>query len=181
MRPVRAAARTMLSAIFIASGASALANPKPFAPPAKRFTERVAPLLEKADSRLPTDAERLVQINAATQVAAGLMLATGHLTRPAATVLAGTLVPTTLAGHPFWLESDEGQRRTQQIQFLKNLGLFGGLMLAALDTEGRPGLRWRAGHLMNHTQKSWRRSVRTAQRETKLAMAATGLGRRLAR
>ena len=32
---------------------------------------------------------------------------------------------------------------------MKNLGLLGGLLLAAVDTEGRPGLRWRAGHAID--------------------------------
>jgi uncharacterized membrane protein YphA (DoxX/SURF4 family) len=59
-------------------------------------------------------------------------------------VLAGTIVPTTYAGHRFWEESDPQSRSQQRIHFLKNLGLLGGLILAAVDTEGRPGLAWRA-------------------------------------
>jgi putative oxidoreductase len=29
---------------------------------------------------------------------------------------------------------------------MKNVALLGGLALAAIDTEGRPGLAWRASH-----------------------------------
>jgi hypothetical protein len=32
----------------------------------------------------------------------------------------------------------------QRIQFFKNVSMLGGLLLAALDTEGRPSLSWRA-------------------------------------
>jgi hypothetical protein len=32
----------------------------------------------------------------------------------------------------------------QRMQFLKNAAMAGGLILAALDTEGRPSVRWRA-------------------------------------
>ena len=68
-------------------------------------------------------------------------------------MLAGSLIPTTIAGHPFWPVDSPAERRNQEIHFLKNLGLLGGLLLAAADTEGRPGLRWRASHAVDHTQR----------------------------
>ena len=76
---------------------------------------------------------------------AGLALATGRLPRLSSLILAGTLVPTTLAGHRFWEKSDSGERQAQQIQFTKNLSMLGGLLIAAVDLEGRPGLKHR-GH-----------------------------------
>jgi uncharacterized membrane protein YphA (DoxX/SURF4 family) len=88
-----------------------------------------------------------------------VLLATGHATRPAALLLAGSLVPTTLAGHAFWDIQDPQQRAMQRVQFMKNLGLMGGLLLAALDREGRPDLRWRAGHAKK-TLKRARRHLR---------------------
>ena len=127
----------MLSGIFVASGLRALVNPEALAGRAKR----VVPLLERVDPRLPTDPRMLVRITGAVQVAGGALLATGHLTRPAAAVLAGTLVPATFAGHPFWLETDLGRRREHQIHFLKNLGLFGGLLLAATEPRRRRSRR----------------------------------------
>ena len=51
------------------------------------------------------------RINGAVQVAAGLMLATGRFPRLSSALLAGSLVPTTLAGHRFWEEEDETRRR----------------------------------------------------------------------
>ncbi|HZN71855.1 MAG TPA: DoxX family protein [Micromonosporaceae bacterium] len=146
MRPVRRAARAMLGAIFIASGMRGLANSEKLVPGAKRVTDRITPLLEKVDPRLPTDPRTLVRINAAAQLAGGLLLATGRMPRPAAALLAGTMIPTTLAGHPFWTEQDPVARRNQQIHFLKNVGLIGGLLLAAADTEGRPSVGWRVRH-----------------------------------
>jgi putative oxidoreductase len=169
----------MLAAIFIASGAKALADAERLAARAKLVTDRVSPLLEKADSRLPTDARTLVQLNGVVQIAGGLLLATGHATRPAAAVLAGSLVPTTIAGHPFWLEDDPVQRRNQQLHFLKNLGLLGGLLLAAVDTQGKPGLRWRASHSMQHSVRAAKRTVRTAKRDAKLARRSAAVARRL--
>jgi putative oxidoreductase len=77
------------------------------------------------------------------QVTAGLTLALGKLPRLSAVVLAGSLVPTTLAGHRFWEEDDPAKRSAQTIQFLKNVSMFGGLLLAVADPEGRPSFSWR--------------------------------------
>lgn len=179
MKPVRTAARTLLSAIFVYDGLRAVANSEQYVSQAKRVTDRVAPLLEKTDPRLPTDARTLVKINGAVQAACGMLLATGYLTRPAAAMLAGTLLPTTVAAHPFWAQDNPVDRRNHEIHFLKNLGLLGGLLLAAADTSGRPGLRWRASHLADETQRSVRRAVRTARREAKIAGRAARTARRL--
>jgi uncharacterized membrane protein YphA (DoxX/SURF4 family) len=149
----------MLAGIFVAGGAQALANPDPLAPRAKRVTERVEPVLKRLNEKAPTDPRTLVRFNAAVQLTAGLLLVT-RLRRPAALALAGTLVPTTLAGHPFWEDQDREQRRQQQTHFMKNLGLFGGLLLAATDTEGRPGLRWRARRAAHDANRAVRRSAK---------------------
>ena len=179
MKPVRSLARVMLSGIFVVSGARNLRNAERLAPAAKPVTDRVAPLIQGLHPRIPTDAETLIRANAATQLVGGLMLATGRFTRPAALVLAGTLLPTTAAGHPFWNNDDPTERNNNQVHFLKNLGLLGGLLLAAADTEGRPGLRWRAGHRIDHSRRSVKRAVRTARREAKIAVRSAATARRL--
>jgi hypothetical protein len=46
-----------------------------------------------------------------------------------------------LAGHAFWEEDEEGSRAGQRTHFLKNLSMLGGLLLAAVDTDGRPSGR----------------------------------------
>lgn len=179
MKPVRSLARVMLSGIFVVSGARTLQNPGRLVPAAKPITDRVTPLIQNLSPRVPTDTATLVRANAATQLVGGLMLATGKFSRPAALVLAGTLVPATAAGHPFWNNDDPVARNNNQIHFLKNLGLFGGLLLAAADTEGKPGLRWRAGHRIGHSRRSVQRVVRTARREAKIAARSAATARRL--
>ena len=179
MKPVRSLARVMLSGIFVVSGARTLQNPGRLVPAAKPVTDRVTPLIQNVAPRIPTDTATLVRANAATQLIGGLMLATGKFSRPAALVLAGTLVPATAAGHPFWNNDDPVARNNNQIHFLKNLGLFGGLLLAAADTEGKPGLRWRAGHRIGHSRRSVQRVVRTARREAKIAARSAATARRL--
>ncbi|MET7807164.1 DoxX family protein [Micromonospora chersina] len=179
MKPVRSLARVMLSGIFVVSGARNLRNPGRLVPAAQPITDKVTPLIQNLNPRLPTDTATLVRANSATQLIGGLMLATGRFTRPAALVLAATLVPTTAAGHPFWNNDDPAARNNNQIHFLKNLGLFGGLLLAAADTEGKPGLRWRTGHRINHSRRSVQRAVRTARREAKIAVRSAATARRI--
>lgn len=165
MTVVRRLARPLLSSIFVSGGLEALRNPGSKVPAA----DSVAPPIAAKLPYLPEDTETLVKINAGVQVGAGLMLALGRLPRLSSVLLAGSLVPTTLAGHRFWEESDPTRRAAQQLHFFKNLGLLGGLMLAAVDTEGRPGLAWRAQHATHHAAATTRRTRRTARLEAKLA------------
>lgn len=138
----RVVARPLLSAMFISGGWDAVRNPG-----AKvKAAEPVAlPIAEKVPL-LPQDAESLVQLNGAVMLGAGTLLALGKFRRLAALALIGSILPTTYAGHRFWEEEDETRKAQQRIHFFKNLGLLGGLILAAFDTEGAPSLAWRATH-----------------------------------
>src|SRR5665811_516007 len=135
----RRIARPLLASIFIAGGLEAVRNPAGKVKKAETVTK---PLSEIVDA-MPSDPETLVRINGAVQISAGLLLATGKLRRLASLALIGSINPTTYAGHRFWEETDEVARAQQRIHFLKNLGLLGGLILAAVDTEGDPSLGWR--------------------------------------
>ena len=109
--------------------------------------DAAAPVIDKAAEMAPIDQrpddETLIKLDAAVKIVAGSMLALNKFPRLASTALAASLVPTTLAGHRFWEETDEQQRAQQQVHFFKNVSLLGGLMIAAADTEGRPSLGWR--------------------------------------
>ncbi|MFZ1286777.1 MAG: DoxX family protein [Candidatus Phosphoribacter sp.] len=145
---IRRLARPMLAAIFIVSGLDTLRHPGGRAQLASPLLDRIAPML-----RLPDDKELLVRANGTAMLVGGTMLASGKLPRLSAAVLFGTLVPTTLAAHSFWDKPDAAARAQDRIQFLKNLGLMGGLLLAAVDTEGQPGLAWRARRLRRDADK----------------------------
>ncbi len=136
----RRVARPLLAAIFIVGGFDAVRNP---AGKAKKAEAVIAPLKEQLDI-VPDDTEMLVRLNGAVQIAGGTLLAAGRFRRLASLVLIGSIIPTTYAGHRFWEEVDDTTRAQQKMHFLKNLGLLGGLILAALDTEGEPSLSWRA-------------------------------------
>lgn len=91
--------------------------------------------------------------------------------RLASTLLAATLVPTTLAGHRFWEEEDDGAKANQQVHFFKNVSMLGGLLLAGVDTEGKPGVAWRARRAAVDAKREARHLAATARREAKLAKA----------
>jgi putative oxidoreductase len=178
MKPVRSAAHAMLASIFVVSGIHVLINPDSKAEAAKRVTDKVGPLIEKIDPRLPSDTRSLIRMKAGVDVAAGLLLATGRLTRPAALALAVNLIPTTFAAHQFWT-MPKPERAAHQTHLLKNLGLLGGLLLAAADTQGKPGLKYRTTHAVDRSQRRMKRAVKTARREAKIAAVSAATARRL--
>jgi hypothetical protein len=108
-----------------------------------------------------------------------VLLGLGRFPRLSALALAATLVPTTLAGHRFWEAEDDAGRTQQQIHFLKNLSMLGGLLIAADDTGAAPSLLWRgrhAGHELQRDARLVRRSVRATARP---AAAVGGLRAKL--
>ncbi len=84
---------------------------------------------------VPLDAELAVRINGAAMVLGGAALILNRLPRLAALGLVASMVPTTLAGHPFW-DMEGTERKAQEIQFYKNLALTGGLLALATRSAG---------------------------------------------
>jgi putative oxidoreductase len=79
--------------------------------------------------------EDAVRLNGAAMMAGGIGLIVGVRPRAAALGLFLTMIPTTLAGHSFWQDTDPQLRKNNRIQFLKNLGLSGGLLGVAFTPE----------------------------------------------
>lgn len=174
MTLLRAAARTMLASYFVVSGVKAVRNPDPLVPDAEPVFDRVVPLMkqyapEQVADRIPEDTATLVRISGALQLVGGLALATGKGRRLGAALLAGSLIPSTIAKHPFWSRTTPDQKAIDREHFLKNVSLLGGILLASRDTEGRPSLAWRA-------QKGSEALVRDTRRTSKrLAKQSSGL------
>jgi len=138
--PTRTVARPLLASMFIAGGVDALRKP--------------GGRVQAVESAGLSSPEQLVKVNAAVHLAGGLALATGRFPRLAALALAGSLVPTTYVGHAFWAESEAASKQQQQIHFMKNLGLLGGLLLAAADTGGRESLPHAAGRVTRGARRA---------------------------
>jgi putative oxidoreductase len=175
MAVLRAFARPMLASIFIIQGYDTMRNPD-------RVVKKAEPVVRPIASRIsvvPDDTEQAVRLNGAVQFVAGSLLATGWLSRVSALALAATLVPTTLAGHRFWEADNDEDRVMQRIHFLKNLAMFGGLLIAAGDTAGRPSLAWRSRHAVQEARRDVVRTAKAARTSGKAAAKATRLKARL--
>jgi putative oxidoreductase len=123
MANIKQLAYLLLSVIFVMGGYRAYAQPG----------HRV----EQAAALGIPEPELAVKANGLTMVIAGAMLGLGILPKLAATALFASLIPTTIAGHPFWKAEDQVGRNMQQTQFAKNLGLLGGLLLVMTDRKAK--------------------------------------------
>jgi uncharacterized membrane protein YphA (DoxX/SURF4 family) len=142
----------MLASMFLLGGIDTLRNPQQKIQAAEGLG-------------LQENTEQVVKGNAAAQIVAGLAFATNRLPRLSALVLAGSLVPTTAAGHRFWEYSDPAQRADQTQHFMKNVSMLGGLLLASVDTEGRESVARR-------TKRVSRSAARKAAKRSAKATAA---------
>ncbi|TFV61647.1 DoxX family membrane protein [Geodermatophilus sp. DF01-2] len=162
---VRRIARPLLASSFVYGGIDTLRNPQTRVPGATPVVDQIA---EQADKQLPVqvprDVEQWVKVDAGVKVAAGLLLALGKLPRLSALALSASIVPTTLAGHRFWEHDDPKERFGQMSHFLKNLGLLGGLLIAAVDTEGRPSVGYRARRAAQRAADATEKNIEKAQK-----------------
>jgi putative oxidoreductase len=169
----RLIARPMLASMFLVGGFNAVRNADKLAVKAAPVTDRVVPLVKRAVPSLPipSDPVTLVRLNGAVQLTAGAALATGRVPRVSAAVLALSALPVTAAGHRFWRESDPAVRAQQRVHFFKNVSMLGGLVIAAGDTEGKPGVAWRTRRAAKDARREARHLATAARREAKLAKA----------
>lgn len=158
---IRRLARPLLAASFIFGGVQVLrdvqGHAKAAAPVVNKVTKKTKEWLPE---QVPTDAETLVKIDGLVKIGAGTMLALGKCPRLASMALADSLVATTLAAHAYWEIDDPQERTAQQIHFMKNMSLLGGLLVAAVDTEGKPSV----GYLTKHNAQKFSKETKKAAR-----------------
>lgn len=173
MTVTRLLARPMLASMFVVGGINALKNADALATRAQPVADRWVPRAQRVVPQvpIPTNTTTLVRLNAGAQIIAAAALATGNAPRLASTVLAATLVPTTLAGHRFWEETDPAVKSNQKVHFFKNVSMFGGLLLAGVDTDGKPGMAWRARRAATDVKREARQLAKNARHEARLAKA----------
>lgn len=141
---IRRVARPMLSAVFISRGVEALKSPKPATDATRHTLEGLSKLPDPVGTNVPSNAETVAKATAAVQIGGGLLLATGRLPRVASAALALSVVPSSLGGHAFWNEVDPQRKADERRAFITDISLIGGLIIAAVDTEGKPSLGWRS-------------------------------------
>jgi putative oxidoreductase len=137
--PTRRLARPLLAAPFIADGVSTLQRPDGHVQDV-RAIGLASP-------------EKVVQVASANKVAAGLLLATGRLPRLSALALAAAAAGNAGVHHPFWKQSDPAQKAAVRAQFLRDLGLLGGALVAAADTGGRESVPHAAARISRRARR----------------------------
>lgn len=178
----RAGARTLLASQFIWSGYKAVRTPQPLVPAAQPLVESWLPVIKKyapeqVGSVIPEDPATLVRVVGGLELLGGLALASGRGRRLGSVLLALSLVPSTLAEYPFWKRTEPGEKAADRQQFLKNVSLLGGVLLAARDTEGKPGLAWRAqtgGRVLAKTTKVAGKALSAGTKSTTDSAVASG-------
>lgn len=120
--------RILIAAIFIVSGIAKLTDP--------------ASAVGYMNTAGVANAEVLVYVAGIAEVAGGLSLLFGFLTRIGALGLLVYLVITTLYFHNFWA-LPEAEAKTQMVQFMKNLAIMGGLLMVVAMGPGRYSIDWR--------------------------------------
>lgn len=158
---VRFLARPMLASSFVLAGMDKLKN-------ADDTATQLSPLLRRAAESLPfqTNEKVLARVIGGTQVGAGVCLALGKASRLAATVLA---VISGLNAYVEWRSADISSKQgrdARRKQLLKNVSLTGGVLLASVDTAGKPSLAWRAEHLAADARKTTAHLAADARKTT---------------
>jgi putative oxidoreductase len=165
---LRRVARPLLAATFVYGGINVLRNTQAHAKTAEPFLADAFDKLEGiVPEQVPRDPATLVRIDAAVKIGAGLAFAAGKAPRLTSALLVGSLIPTTLSAHSFWTFQDPVEKKQQQIQFLKNAGLAGGLLIAVGDTAGKPSVGWRARRAAKDVGHSAEKLGRKGQKRAK--------------
>lgn len=153
MTLVRVIARPLIASSFVLSGVDRLRNAGATAPQLKPVLASVTKVVPSAAA--VTGNEKLVgQVLGATQVGAALLLGIGRFSRVAALLLAVTTTVNTLVDYRSADASTPEGKKDRRSQLLKNLSLIGTVLLATVDTNGRPGIAWRAEHLAMDARKN---------------------------
>lgn len=168
----RAVARTMLASVFVSRGVKAVTDPQSTRPQAEVMRDKVAPLLSRVApasvaGMVPEDVVTWARLRGVAQIVAGLGLATGIGRRGSALLLAAANVQDLLSGGRI------GPRKLTDPDTLSRVALTGGLLLAAQDTEGHPGLGYRAHQATTKVEKSGKKAIRRLESAQSGAQQAT--------
>lgn len=186
MSLLRFVARSMFAGYFITEGVKAVTRPAEIAPDAEAFTSKVTPLLQRAvpadvSSYVPEKAETWVRLSGAAQIAGGAMFATGIGRRLGALMLAKASVLNIAIALPGRDATPEAKASSRP-DVLRNIALLGASILAIQDTEGQPGLAWRADHAAKATGQKAASLGEDVSKSARAAAARTEKkARRLAR
>lgn len=158
----RRVARPLLSSAFLLGSIQVLKDPRPAADKIRPHVDRLVSTAQGIGVPLPQDPVLLARIGAAVQLGAATGLALGKAPRLSAALLGATLLPT-------FADTASGSGDLDPKQAARSASLIGALLLASVDTEGRPGLAWRARRAAKDARREAKHFAKEAALEAKLA------------
>ncbi|MEV1045513.1 DoxX family protein [Streptomyces sp. NPDC049916] len=180
MAVLRRVARPLLAATFIRDGLAAVREPARPDVPEDSGREREASALASRVPFLPEDPAQLARLQGAVQLGAGVLLALGRAPRLASAALAVTLVSSTLtasgdraAGKSSHEDGADEEDRARRVEILTKVSLFGGLLIAAADTHGKPSLAYRTRRTASHASDALSHRAQAVTHQVGNAAGAT--------
>ena len=171
---IRKFARPMLASVYIADGVETVMNPSAHRDNAEAALKTIRSMVPREyRSFVPSSPETATLAVGGIKTGAGALFALGKAPRTSATLLAATAVPTLLGRNAFWDAKDDQEKARRRTGALTDLALLGGVLLATVDTEGKPNLQWRAQKAAQVTKKNVAKALPT-QSETEKAMNKAG-------
>lgn len=171
---IRKIARPMLASVYIADGADTLLNTQAHVEGTEVVLDRIRYVLpRKYAKRISSDPELVARAIGGTKVGAGSLLALGKAPRLSAAALAVVTVPTILARNAFWETQDAEEKRNRRNGFMTNVALLGGLFITSVDTQGKPGLKWRATKAASTGKKQIQQALPTKSETEKMTDKAS--------
>ncbi|MFC4905908.1 DoxX family membrane protein [Actinomadura gamaensis] len=135
MRPITSPARPLVAAPYIITGLEALRDP---ASRAEQVAPTVKPIADRLDWLPTKDPVALVRIQGAVSLGTGALLLTGKFRRLTTLLAAVQLLPALATEHRYWTEDDPERRASERSHLLKNVALFGALlMVSGTPRDGR--------------------------------------------
>lgn len=146
-------ARPLFATWFVVEGVRAVGHPAEHVAALRQAVERKIAwvpasqqMLAAADRVSDRQLDVAVRVHGTAMVLAGVALATSRAPRTAAATLAVLTAPTlvtTLLPPPPGTKATKDETRARRTRRVQLLSALGGALLAAGDTEGQPGVRWR--------------------------------------
>lgn len=173
---IRTIARPMLASVFVWNGVETLREPQKHL----ASTEALLSSLRKAlpaeyRDALPKNPQLVTQGLAGAKVISAVLFGLGKMPRLSATVLSLTQLVSLLENTPLGRGDNKSQEEART-GLLTDTALLGALAIIAQDTEGKPGLRWRADQASKKVAKASKKAgervqaaLPTAQEQESLA------------
>lgn len=172
MTLVRVLARPLLASSFVLTGIDRLRNTEATAAALRPALDRLSKAVPSAAS-VTSNEKQVAKVLGAAHLGAALLLGIGRFSRLSALVLVGTSSLNAVVEFNNADSSTAKARKERRNQLIKNLSLVGAVLIAAVDTNGRPSWAWRAEHFAEDARRNalalssdTRRTARSLARDT---------------